>query len=70
MSDIKKARPDLMQYATQYCVDATDGASGKGHHRKHMKKDNDAKLDTSVMKWYVQQRSWNENFVSCPLACH
>ena len=30
VSDIKKAKPKLMEYAAQYCVDATASKSGKG----------------------------------------
>ena len=57
VSDIKKAKPKLMEYAAQYCVDATASKSGKGLPRKHMKTARETGLYASVMKWYVQERS-------------
>ncbi|MPC32493.1 Tigger transposable element-derived protein 2 [Portunus trituberculatus] len=57
VSDIKKAKTKLMEYAAQYCVDATTSKSGQGLPRKHMKTARETGLDAAVMKWYVQERS-------------
>ena len=57
VSDIKKAKPKLMENASQFCVDPSAAKSGKGQDRKHMYKAKESKLDVAVMKWYVQQRA-------------
>ena len=55
VSDIKKAKPKLMEYASQFCVDGAAARSGKGKDRKHMCKAKESELDAAVLKWYVQQ---------------
>lgn len=53
VSDIKKAKPKLMEYMAQYCVDASASNSGKVLPRKHMKTGKGTGLDAAVIKWYI-----------------
>ena len=61
VSDIRKSKEKLMNFAASYCVDASSSKSGKVKTRKHMKTGKDKALDAAVMKWYVQERSSGVN---------
>ena len=56
VSDIRKAKDKLRNYAANFCVDVP-ASKAKDGPRKHMKMGKDMQLAAAVMKWYVQQKS-------------
>ena len=57
VSDIRKAKSKLTEYALKYSVDGYSSKSGSVAARKHMKTGNQKELDEAVYKWYVQQKA-------------
>lgn len=56
VSDIRKAKAKLTEYALKYSVDGCTTKSGAGTPRKHMKVGHQD-LNEAVYKWYVQQKA-------------
>ena len=61
VSDIRKAKAKLMDYASKYCVDGTKTKSGQVNPRKYMSTASKSQLDAAVLKWFLQQRSEGVN---------
>ncbi|KAK4308671.1 hypothetical protein Pmani_019642 [Petrolisthes manimaculis] len=57
VSDIRKAKDKLRNYALKFNVDPTKDKKGVIHGRNHMRQPQSETLEEAVFKWYVQQRS-------------
>lgn len=56
VSDIRKTKSKVTEYAVKYSVDGYSSKSGSVAACKHMKTGNH-ELDEAVYKWYVQQKT-------------
>ncbi|KAK4322487.1 hypothetical protein Pmani_006826 [Petrolisthes manimaculis] len=61
VSDIRKAKDKLRNYALKFNVDTTKDKKGVIHGRSHMRQPQSETLEEAVFKWYVQQRSVKVN---------